>query len=253
MNKKILLIILCLPFILMCKKDDDHDDDHNEVEYHSLEVAFNHHFDEIPLTFNNTDFTNAAGNQLGFYNFKYLISDIHLIKEDGEEVTISDHYAFINPLEDRNSFVLDSVPDGHYKGIQFLIGLEETANTSDPAQYPINHPLSPILNGLHWSWQEGYIFLAMEGTYEKEGGIGAFTYHIAFEENQMDIDLETEEFDFHDDGKLTIGFNVAEAFRNPYSFDINEDGNFSHSSNDNGIANNLKDNVLNAFNIESYE
>jgi len=252
MNKKIILFLLCLPFILMCKKDDDQEDD-NTVEYHSLEVAFDHHFDETPLAFNNTEFTNDAGNNLGFYNFKYLISEVYLIQEDGSKVAIQDQYAFINPLEDRNSFVLDSVPDGHYKGIEFMIGLEETTNMADPAQYPIDNPLSPILNGLHWSWQEGYIFLAMEGTYEKDGGIGAFTYHIAFEQNQMDIDLETEAFDFHDAGKLTIGFNVAEIFRNPYNFDINAEGNFSHSSNDNGIANNLKTNVLNAFNIQSYE
>lgn len=248
-NRFPLYLFLVLPFLIMCKEEDP--PEMPEPQNYSLTFDISHQYNGEPMIFNETTYQNAAGNIVGFYNFKYLLSDIALIQEDGTRLAMDDT-GFIDAVNDRNSFTLENIPEGDYKGIEFMIGLKEDINTADPAQYPVDHPLSPLLNGLHWSWAEGYIFLAMEGTFEKTDGIGGFTYHIAFEENQMHYSFP-QSFSLDKNLNAKFNFNLAEIYTNPTVFDIEEVGNFTHSSDDNGMANTLRDNVLNALTLQSYE
>jgi hypothetical protein len=65
------------------------------------------------------------------------------------------------------------------------VGLPPELNDRDPALWPAAHPLNPSVNGLHWSWQGGYIFLALEGRFWREPETAAnapgFAFHLARE------------------------------------------------------------------------
>lgn len=238
---------MSLPLFFMCKEEEE-----PAPQFFDLTLDINHVFDGETMIFNQTNYQNAAGNMVGFYNFKYLISEVKLINEDGSKNSISD-YAFIDAVNDRTGVTFEDIPEGNYKGIEFMIGLKQDVNTEDPAQYAVTHPLSPLLNGMHWSWAEGYIFLAMEGTFEAGEESGAFTYHLAFEENQMPFSFTSQSFEFNKNLTANFTFDLAEIYTNPTVFDIEEKGNFTHSSNDNGIANILRDNILTALTLTSYE
>ena len=80
------------------------------------------------------------------------------ITESVKESTIE----FRNPLF---RVILQGCNIGVYR---FYIGLDESTNKFHPDKYGPKHPLNPALNILHWSWQGGYIFLALEGHYRKK-------------------------------------------------------------------------------------
>lgn len=81
---------------------------------------------------------------------------------------------------------LGTVPDGEYQALRFFIGPDAQQNASDPNDYPPEHPLHPQVCGLHWGWQGGYIFMALEGrTQDGE----AFSYHLATDEHRTEVVL----------------------------------------------------------------
>ena len=70
-----------------------------------------------------------------------------------------DNSQFIDPLQNRLRYRLENVPPGSYQQVAFAVGLNEKTNYADPSQWPADHPLNPLINDLHWSWQGGYVFL----------------------------------------------------------------------------------------------
>jgi len=65
------------------------------------------------------------------------------------------------------------------------MGLDAATNAADSAKWPPDHPLNPNLNGLNWSWQGGYVFLAIEGHYRSgKSGPERFCYHLARDPNR---------------------------------------------------------------------
>ena len=81
-------------------------------------------------------------------------------------------------------------PAGNYRGLRFYFGLEPAVNHTNPAAFPPDHPLHPNLNGLHWSWQGGYIFMALEGLHrtgnaQPEG----YSFHLARDPFRADFGL----------------------------------------------------------------
>src|SRR2546423_14038180 len=109
-------------------------------------------------------------------------------------------------------FTTSDLPAGQYTRIRFHVGLLPQLNNSDPAQYPPGHPLNPQVNGLHWSWMGGYVFLALEGKWLKPDGTqGGYSYHIATARNLMTVELPVK-LDLSRDCDLTISLDIARIF-----------------------------------------
>src|SRR5439155_21213230 len=101
-----------------------------------------------------------------------------------------DSLAYISGREGRTRFRLSQIPAGHYERIRFDVGLPNALNHTDASQYPASHPLNPQVNGLHWGWMGGYVFLALEGNWLKSAGTqGGFSYHIATDRCLMRVEL----------------------------------------------------------------
>ncbi|MEZ4825924.1 MAG: MbnP family protein [Bacteroidia bacterium] len=102
--------------------------------------------------------------------FLMYVADITLVKENGDEVLLSEInlYDLVSGGEARHTTdentafkTFDMIDVGNYRGVKFGIGVPDRLNT-DPASYPVNHPLS-VGSSMYWSWRTGYKFLAMEG------------------------------------------------------------------------------------------
>jgi hypothetical protein len=100
---------------------------------------------------------------------------------------------------------LENVPSGTYKRIAFTVGLNEKVNYGDPSQWPADHPLNPLVNALHWSWQGGYVFFALEGHYDGDAG---FSLHLAKPPNQTPVTIEGP-IDLRQDGRDRCGAGCA--------------------------------------------
>tara|TARA_B100001093_G_scaffold216733_1_gene207969 strand:+ start:519 stop:2234 length:1716 start_codon:yes stop_codon:yes gene_type:complete len=128
--------------------------------------------------------------ELSISRIAFLVSEPVLVDTKGRGHSLNNWYGLVDIEGGKTTLNLRGLPAYKFKAIEFTIGLNSGINNSDPAQFPPNHALNPIDNKLHWNWQDGYIFMALEGHWnlpnETEGG---FSYHLGNEPHRMRIRL----------------------------------------------------------------
>ena len=115
------------------------------------------------LVFDQLHCTNSAGQVLAVTRLDLLLSGVAVRRANGSWLEKPHWFAYINGREGRTNFVLRGLPAGDYDRLRFHIGVPKEENHASPAQWDAAHPLNPQINGLHWNWQGGYVFLALEG------------------------------------------------------------------------------------------
>ena len=137
----------------------------------------------------------------GISRFDFLLSEISLQRNTGEWLAGEEWFAFISAGEGRLNAETTGSPTGEFQAIRFRVGLEEKTDRGDPAQWPPGHPLHPDINHLHWSWQGGYVHLAVEG----RSGDNPFSYHLARAETPMQVVIPVN---FQGGGPVTLHLDV---------------------------------------------
>jgi cytochrome c peroxidase len=156
-----------------------------------LTVAFEPRWLGVPLAVPSNEVRNTQGQALRITRIAALVSGFGLVRADGTSVRTDGQYGFIDAAQGRLAVTLRGVPDGDYIGLEFQIGLPPAVNHADSGQWPAGHVLNPLVNGLHWSWQGGYVFLALEGRW-RDASAGAaaergFSYHLATDARLMTL------------------------------------------------------------------
>ncbi|MES1167060.1 MAG: MbnP family protein, partial [Pseudomonadota bacterium] len=145
-----------------------------------LELRFVPRWHGVVITLPSEALTNDHGQTLRVTRLAALISGVRLLRPDGGIVQLDGQYGFIDGADHRLSVALRNVVPGDYAGIQFQIGVPPEINHADPSRWPAEHPLNPLVNRLHWGWQGGFVFMALEGRWQgQEGGARGFSYHVA--------------------------------------------------------------------------
>lgn len=117
----------------------------------------------------------------------YLLSQVALQREDGSWLEADAALTgFIGHGQGRDQFSLGKLPEGEFQALRFSVGLAPEINHQDPNQVPPGNALNPQLNNLHWTWQDGYIFFALEGHGSEELG---FSYHLGNDGNTAQVTL----------------------------------------------------------------
>lgn len=215
----------------------------------ALEVAIRHTFAGEPLLFDSLRYENLARETLSFTRVSYLLSGFALEREDGTWAEIADQHAWMDAVTRRTVAVFEDLPPGKYRALRFHIGPDATANAADAAKFPAGHPLNPNLNGLHWSWQGGYIFLAVEGKFrtgaaEPKG----YAHHLARDPNRTRISL-TAPIDLTHDAGVQIDFDLAALLNAPRPLSFEKDGVATHSRDGDPVAAALVANLPGAFRV----
>ena len=124
-------------------------------------LKINHFLGTSPFSFNHLA-TNNLGNEFTVSRLEYYISEITLNHDGGQQTHIDDLWILVNGAQNVNQY-LGSIAISQLESIKFSVGVEAAFNHTDPASYPMTHPLSPKSPSMHWGWNSGYRFLAMEG------------------------------------------------------------------------------------------
>ena len=219
----------------------------------ATKLAFKVHFvwDDEPLVLNSQSYITPGLDSIVFKRLCYLLSDFKVRKKNGTWINISDSYAYVDAGKGYTDFSFADVPQGSYDSVSFMIGLDSVVNYGDPKKWPETHPLNPVYSNMHWSWTQGYVFYAMEGYYYHPDQ-ALFSLHIAFLQNRVRYKMAGN-IELSGTRTINLQFDAKEAFQNPRVYVIDEDGNFSHSENDNGLANKIRDNLATAFRLLNVE
>ena len=205
---------------------------------------------DAPLLLDSQRYATTAGETFSISRCSFLLSGFALQKTDGTWLE-SPHLAWMDAAQRRLSTTLENIPAGKYKALRLHLGLDEKTNAAPTSQYPADHPLNPNLNGLHWSWQGGYIFLALEGAFRaKNGSPGGFSYHLARSPNRTSLTFEGD-FDLKADAAVDFAFDVPALLNAKMPLSFIKDGLSTHSHEGDPIVAALKANLKDAFTLKA--
>jgi cytochrome c peroxidase len=202
-----------------------------------------------PLFLDSLRYKLPGGETISVSRLSMLLSGFGLQRPDGAWVDLPGQYAWLDAEARRVSVILHDIPAGPYQAFRFAIGPDPSANDGNPDQYPATHPLNPNLNGLHWSWQGGYIFLAVEGSFRTGANPpGGFSYHFARDPNRTFI-------------TTPVPLKLDSAFPSAILFDLDlatlfgalspgRDGNSTHSRDGDPVARTFRTHLPAAFRLD---
>jgi len=178
--KRILLLAVMLVYLLTaCKKENT--SPYNDEVKANLSVEFDNIAGSSDLQLNTGVYTNASGEKLTVTKLKYYVSNFILTKTDGTIYTVPQDscYFLIDESDEETHEPLLKVPEGEYKTLSFLIGIDSLRSTKDISQR--TGVLDPTADGgdMYWGWNSGYIFFKFEGTSPASASMGGtFMYHV---------------------------------------------------------------------------
>ena len=194
-------------------------------------------------------YTTSAGETFSITRASYLLSEFALQRNDGSWLKLSNSIAWFDFDQNRNSMRLDQIMPGEFRAVRFTVGLNTNLNHADIAQFPASHPLNPNLNGLHWSWQGGYIFLALEGLWRNANGeLDGWAYHLARDTNATRITLAAP-LEITNETKVEMDLDLASLLNAPRPLAFGKDGSSTHSRDGDPISAALVQNLSGAFRI----
>lgn len=216
-----------------------------------LHVAFVHEADGKPLTLDSLRHSNAAGETYSIARLDWLATGFSVTTTDDVSHSFDDAVAFIPGTG--SEFLLGQAPAGKIKSLTFHIGPDEKRNHGDPALHPPGHPLNPNVNRLHWDWQGGYIFLAIEGLWRRPGvgneAMDGFSYHFARDPNRIAVTLPLE-VNSNEASRVVIALD-AHKLLDGLAFAA--DGATTHSIEGDPVVPKLKTGLASAFRVQAVE
>jgi cytochrome c peroxidase len=194
-------------------------------------------------------YQTSAGETFSITRVSYLVSEFALQRNDGSWLEISNSVAWLDYEQNRNSIRLDKISPGEFRAVRFLVGLNTNLNHADIAQFPAAHPLNPNVNGLHWSWQGGFIFLALEGLWRNSSGaMDGWAFHLARDTNAVRITLAAP-LEITNETKVEMDFDLATLLNAPRPLSFVKDGSSTHSRDGDPISAALVKNFSGAFRV----
>lgn len=215
----------------------------------SLSLTIEPRFQGEPLRIDSMVHQTAAGETISMSRLSYLLGGFALQREDGSWLELPKQYAWMDAATRRKEVTLVDIPQARYQALRFHVGPDAEANAAAVGGIAALHPLNPNVNSLHWSWQGGYIFLALEGYFrvgnEKPQG---FAWHLARDPNRTMIHLSTD-LNLTQDCGLLAYFDLAHLLNAPRPLSFRKDGVATHSREGDPIAAALVSNLQGAFRV----
>lgn len=214
-----------------------------------MEIHITPKYSGEPIQLNSLRYRNAAGETFSLSRVSYLLSGFALERGDGSWLEITNRAAWLDAEQGRNTLRLENLPSDSYRSARFHLGPDKSDNHADVGRFPPDHPLNPNLNGLHWSWQGGYIFLALEGRWRTNAALDGWAYHLARDPNRSRINLAAP-LDLTSDARLELGFDLAALLHAPRLLTFGKNGSSTHSREGDPIAAALVANLPSAFHVQ---
>jgi len=194
-------------------------------------------------------YQTTAGETFAITRVSWLACDFALQRADGTWLELGDTAAWFDAERGRDCVRLPVATTGEFRSLRFLAGLTPAVNHAGPDKFPAGHPLNPNLNGLHWSWQGGYIFLALEGLWRNAAGqLDGWAYHLARDTNAASVTLALP-LVLTNETQVALDFDLGVVLRAPRPLSFAKDGSSTHSRDGDSVAAALVRNLAGAFSV----
>jgi len=156
-------------------------------------VSVSHAYDNQGFSLYTT-YTNALGQQ-----YYYTLSNIYL----GQLVLTGDKPAsfpgqYISITPELEEYAFGEAEASEFGIVSFIVGVDSLSNHADPTTFDESSPLHPgHPRYQHWSWNDGYIFIRIEGMADTSADLSAgptepFFYHVGLDMNRIELDFPVD-------------------------------------------------------------
>ncbi len=119
-------------------------------------------------------YKNTFGETMVINRFKYYVSNIILIDDNGKSISVANDYFLIDEADSASKTIVLKTSVTHINAIEFLLGVDSAKNVSGVQ----TGTLDPM-NGMFWTWNSGYIMAKLEGVSASAKVPGnLFSYHV---------------------------------------------------------------------------
>lgn len=226
MRRLLAIIVLSMVVFTSCVEEDI-----PGLQSTSVSLNFKHDWDGTNVSsanFNAIQYFNENNDELSIEKLRYLISDFTFHKSNGETIVV-EGYNLVDVTNDNNlTYVLPAqIPVGTYSNVSFTFGFENDDNT-DGAYADLNSAswnVPTMLGG-------GYHFMQLEGKFiNNVASDQGYQYHairavdntdpmnLIFQDTFFTVNLG--EVIVHNNSSVDVKMNIAEWFKNPHSWDLN--------------------------------
>lgn len=180
-----------------CNTDDYDFSEINSTETGKIQLKFENGFDNLGgIVLDQTTQTSSNGQKHKFTMLKYIISNVTLIDEKGNEFDYHkndpDKGAFVVNQDSAIANVvylnLDDIPQNKYTKVRFGLGVSQKAYLLGQTGQATFWEKAKK-NGMTWAWAAGYVFFKIEGFY---GNNTPDTFFLTHTGNMGDIDKNNE-------------------------------------------------------------
>jgi len=249
--KKFVFMLMLLPLIIVSSCDTDED---TSMACSNLAVTFTPLWNGEPVA-NGSEYQDQYGNRLLQFNFKAFLSDFRIISS-AEEVTMSE-VELLNFSDGAVTLNYEIPSSTEFTEFKFATGVPAVYNVDyDPSSWPNAHPLSVQgAQGMHWSWNTGYIFTAFDGKADttdvaEPNYLYPFTFHAGsdefYTEFSFDIDIATQNQTSHN---LNFKIDMEQFLSGANEIDIRDDGE-THTGGDFDLALQFTENFNSSISLD---
>lgn len=153
-----LLALAVVSLFFSCRKNDTPPDTEKRSPRNGVTMHFNHYVGNEKLRISTAVHKNQNGDDLMITKIIYLISNVKLQNVDGTEYALPGVYRVSETDEESLSIEMENIPDGTYRSVSFMIGVDSNANKYALASGQLNESDEMFLND-----KDGYIMVNLEG------------------------------------------------------------------------------------------
>ena len=185
-------------------------------EYLSLNINFKHYVDDIELIANEMIYTNPSNDNYSIQTLRYLISDITLHTNNGDETVLNEVHFIDISIDSTLILNIPQINYQNYTSLSFTMGLDSIKNITNLF---LNENFFPS-----FVWPEflggGYHYMQLEGDFNTV--FNGYTTHTGGT-NGIDFSFN-KIFSITDITDININMEITNWYTNPEIFDLTTDG-----------------------------
>ncbi len=197
----------------------------------------------------NEAFSINDSVELKISDFAFYVTELEVQSANGEWNKISEGF-LVSQYDNETRFKVENQLLLGAQKLRFNVGVPANINNADPSTHKAGSVYAITGTGMHWGWETGYKFLAIDG-YAKLPGSEAFSQnvslHVGTNELLRQAELDISFLDFSDPAATSfiVTPNMAAVFNN---VDLATE-NQSHTSGDMITATKIIDNFVNNLDV----
>lgn len=182
----------------------------DDCSYPNLMLHFHPVVGADDLSFDNT--YTIGGVAVKFSVVQFYVSAAAVSSEAGFDEN-EDTYLLVKAGQ--MNYSVGEITAGAKETLRFSVGIDSVTNHADPTLYDADHPLALQSPSMHWSWDNGYQFIKIEGMVDTDADgtpDAEMEFHIGKDSNLRTISLDISQSADMEMFMVNVEYDLAALF-----------------------------------------